>query len=47
MTVDELYLLIRALAQAPATQLPTDRTLDRAIDIVLVGIGAATPSAPT
>ena len=42
VTVDELYLLIRALAQAAATQPPAEQTLDRAIDVVLVGIGAST-----
>ncbi|MBF6173682.1 TetR/AcrR family transcriptional regulator [Nocardia blacklockiae] len=38
VTVDEIYLLIRGLAQASASQ-PTDaETLSRAIDIVLAGI---------
>ncbi|WP_433709430.1 TetR/AcrR family transcriptional regulator [Nocardia sp. CA-084685] len=38
VTVDEIYLLIRALAHASATQ-PTDAvTLSRAIDIVLAGM---------
>lgn len=40
VTVDEVYLLIRGLAQATATaQVPAD-TLDRAIGIVLAGLAA-------
>lgn len=42
ITVDELYLLIRGLAQASATMPVPDTTLHRAVDIVLLGIGAAT-----
>jgi len=38
LTVDEVYLLIRALAQTTATT-PTDKTtLDGAVDIVLAGL---------
>ncbi|WP_227999767.1 TetR/AcrR family transcriptional regulator [Nocardia australiensis] len=38
VSVDEIYLLIRALAQASASQ-PTDTvTMSRAIDIILAGI---------
>ncbi|WP_018680315.1 TetR/AcrR family transcriptional regulator [Actinokineospora enzanensis] len=38
VTIEEVYLLIRALAQAAAT-MPTDPdTLDRAIDVVLTGL---------
>lgn len=36
--VDEVYLLIRALAQASATRATPSDTVDRAIDIVLTGI---------
>jgi AcrR family transcriptional regulator len=39
VTVDELYLLIRGLAQATATMPTTDSTLRGAVDIVLTGIG--------
>jgi AcrR family transcriptional regulator len=40
VTVEEVYLLIRGLAQATATaQVPPD-TLDRAIDVVLTGLSA-------
>lgn len=41
VTVDELYLLIRGLAQATATMPPARATTTRAIDIVLRGL---TPS---
>ena len=38
VTVDEVYLLIRALAQTSATAVPERATLDRAVDIVLSGL---------
>jgi AcrR family transcriptional regulator len=38
VTVDEVYLLIRALAQASAIQPPEPATIRRAIDIVLRGL---------
>jgi AcrR family transcriptional regulator len=38
--VDELYMLIRGLAQASATQPPPQATIRRAIDIVLRGLDA-------
>jgi AcrR family transcriptional regulator len=41
VTVDELYLLIRGLAQATATMPTTSSTLHGAVDIVLTGIGTA------
>lgn len=37
-TVEEVYLLIRGLAQASATMPPQPETLSRAIDIVLTGL---------
>lgn len=37
-TVEEVYLLIRGLAQASATMPPHPETLSRAIDIVLSGL---------
>ncbi len=40
ITVDEVYLLIRGLAQASATMSTTDRTLRRAVDIILAGLCA-------
>lgn len=39
VAVDEVYLLIRALAQMTATRSMPPDTVDRAIDIVLIGIG--------
>lgn len=47
VTVDEVYLLIRALAQASAA-IPTDPAiLDRAVDVVLTGLSApASTSSP-
>lgn len=39
VTVDELYLLIRALAQVSARQPAAASTLDGAIDVVLRGVG--------
>jgi AcrR family transcriptional regulator len=39
VTVDELYLLIRGLAQATATMPTSADTLRGAVDIVLTGIG--------
>jgi AcrR family transcriptional regulator len=41
VTIDEVYVLIRGLAQATATQPPPPATLKRAIDIVLRGLDAA------
>ncbi|WP_314173227.1 TetR/AcrR family transcriptional regulator [Streptomyces winkii] len=38
VTVDEIYLLVRSLAQATATEPTNPATLDRAINIVLAGI---------
>jgi AcrR family transcriptional regulator len=38
VTIEEVYLLIRGLAQASATRAPLPDTLDRAIDIVLTGL---------
>ena len=40
VTVEEVYLLIRALAQASATMTARPGTLDRAIDVVLAGLSA-------
>lgn len=40
ITVDELYLLIRGLAQASATMPTSPTTLHRAVDVVLTGLGA-------
>lgn len=37
-TVEEVYLLIRGLAQASVTMRPHPDTLDRAIDVVLTGL---------
>lgn len=39
VTVDEVYLLIRGLAQATATMPTPARTLARAVDVVLDGLG--------
>jgi AcrR family transcriptional regulator len=39
VTVDEVYLLIRALAQATATMPTADATIRGAVDIVLTGLG--------
>jgi AcrR family transcriptional regulator len=41
ITVEEVYLLIRGLAQASATARPDRDTLDRAIDVVLTGLARA------
>ena len=38
--VDEVYLLIRGLAQASASQPTSGRTLGRAVDVVLDGLAA-------
>jgi AcrR family transcriptional regulator len=38
VTVNELYLLIRALAQASATASPDKKTLNQAVEIVLSGL---------
>ncbi|MBL1112561.1 TetR/AcrR family transcriptional regulator [Streptomyces sp. 110] len=38
VTVEEVYLLIRGLAQASATMQTRSETLDRAIDVVLTGL---------
>ncbi|MFF7654535.1 TetR/AcrR family transcriptional regulator [Streptomyces sp. NPDC007983] len=38
ITVEEVYLLIRGLAQASATMQTRPETLDRAIDVVLAGL---------
>lgn len=38
VTVEEVYLLIRGLAQASATMQARPDTLDRAIDVVLTGL---------
>ena len=43
VTVEEVYLLIRGLAQATATAQVAPDTLDRAIEIVLTGLAAGTP----
>jgi len=43
VTVDELYFLIRALAQASATQPPDPETVHRAIAIIMRGLRAFTP----
>ena len=42
ISVDEVYLLVRGLAQASATSRPTPRTLRRAADIVFAGLIART-----
>jgi AcrR family transcriptional regulator len=44
VTVDEVYLLIRGLAQATATMPTSDITLRGAVDIVLIGLGTTTGS---
>jgi AcrR family transcriptional regulator len=41
--VDEVYLLIRALAQATATMPVEEATLDRAVDVVLAGLESGLP----
>ncbi|MEU4742270.1 helix-turn-helix domain-containing protein [Actinosynnema sp. NPDC023658] len=41
-TVEEVYLLIRGLAQASATMPTPPDTLDRAIDVVLAGLSEPT-----
>jgi AcrR family transcriptional regulator len=42
--IEEVYLLIRALAQATATMPTSPDVLDRAIDVLLAGLStAATP----
>jgi AcrR family transcriptional regulator len=41
VTVDEVYLLIRGLAQATATMPTSGTTLRGAVDIILTGLGAA------
>ena len=38
VTIDEVYVLIRGLAQATATQPPSPATLSGAIDIIWRGI---------
>ena len=40
VSVDEVYLLIRGLAQASASQPTSARTLTRAVDVVLDGLAA-------
>jgi AcrR family transcriptional regulator len=45
VTVDEVYLLIRGLAQATATMPTSTRTLGRAVDVVLDGLGLTPPGA--
>ena len=42
VTVEEVYLLIRGLAQASATMYTQPDTLDRAIDVVFTGLSAST-----
>ncbi|BCJ37986.1 TetR family transcriptional regulator [Actinocatenispora thailandica] len=42
VTVDEVYLLLRGLAQASATMPPHPETLSRVIDIVLSGLSQPT-----
>ncbi|MEO6090902.1 MAG: helix-turn-helix domain-containing protein [Umezawaea sp.] len=42
VTVEEVYLLIRGLAQASATTRTRPDTLDRAIDVVLTGLSRPT-----
>lgn len=44
VTVDEVYLLIRALAQASATSPVPRRTLTRAVDTVIAGLAAVDPA---
>jgi AcrR family transcriptional regulator len=44
ITVDEVYVLIRGLAQATATQPASKATIKRAIDIVLRGLDARQPA---
>ena len=44
VSVDELYMLIRGLAQATATLPPPQATVRRAIDIVLRGLDARHPA---
>lgn len=48
VTVEEVYLLIRGLAQASAAQPTEPATLDRAIDVVLAGLSRPDrpPAAP-
>lgn len=41
VTIEEVYLLIRGLAQASATMPTRADTLDRAIDVVLTGLSRA------
>jgi hypothetical protein len=40
VTIEEVYLLIRGLAQASATMATRPDTLERAIDVVLTGLSA-------
>lgn len=44
VTVEEVYLLIRGLAQASATMPAQRETLDRAIDVVLTGLAQPHPA---
>ncbi len=39
-TVEEVYLLVRGLAQASATTPTTPQTISRAIDVVIAGLSA-------
>jgi hypothetical protein len=41
VTIDEVYVLIRGLAQATATMPPPSATLSGAIDIIWRGIAAS------
>jgi AcrR family transcriptional regulator len=47
VTIEEVYLLIRGLAQASATMAVHPDTLDRAIDVVLAGLSHPGPVAPS
>jgi AcrR family transcriptional regulator len=40
VSVDEIYVLVRGLAQATAAQPPPPETLSRAIDVILRGLAA-------
>jgi AcrR family transcriptional regulator len=46
VTVEEVYLLIRGLAQASATMPARPDTLDRAIDVVLTGLSPSDQAPP-
>lgn len=46
VTIEEVYLLIRALSQASATMPTAPETLDRTIDVVLAGLAAPDQTRP-